>query len=1043
MVKLYTLDQCRIETAETVLFPRAQLQFGLAMYLILERGKPIPRRDLMKLFWPDRPDDAAAHPLRETLRKLRRKGVPIPADDMSQRIFIPKNAAWVDVEGLGELGVQELLAQKYTILNGYEEGVSAEFDDWVDETRLHVQTQVIKQLGKVVEHTKVSADWQTTLEAAERILELSPDHLRAREVAMHARKILQSRAGDRLTGVASATVLEGLSVREQASRSGILTPKGIYRASRDTALVGRVEDLQVLTAALQDAINGVGSGVYLHGTPGIGKSRLVRELTNIAKMDGAAVRKTACQGYDTHRPLSVFVDIVPSLRKLPGAQGCYPDTYEYLDRLTRHDTAATPPRLEAHEVEYLYERIRHALFDLVEAVAHEQPLVFVVENIQWCDPHSWALLRDMTVRLQSHGVLFVFTSRDHWREETSGHRLNCVRDYCLLPLPKTAIAEHIKDYIAALDKTAEADFVEWCAQVAEGNPYLSEELVNHWASTGKKFSAPQSLQSLIDERLRNLDEAELRILQTCAVLGRNSSYGRLSSVLQYPDYIFLSAIETLGSFGMLTTPQDVRMDDFIPILCRHDVLAEQAIDSLSDQGLRLLHYKIGTLLEEELERLNSATLLWDCAQHWNAAGNTDRAIKLGLACAGHLSTMGLTCDAIKVCQKILDFCTTPQERISTLEIYIRVLHLACEWTQASNHFDELHNLRRTLDQENELHDDLELIKFDIAWNLSHSWNEVIESALHCVSSSSANIKHRVEAGLLLLKMGTNLGDTELMHQVYGTLSPLISTLEASDAALYLTFQIVYHAICGDTDTCISASEQLLEFSRNRFKGTRLARHILTCAIGFRRNGYQSRGDSLFIEVFNLSNAEKAYALAGIAAQQLVCCRLDEGNIVGAQEWINRFEELDRPMEELWGQRTFMITMIQFALEENNLEQAEHLFKIHTESFPQVSTVAARAKLIALRIRLYILQGIDIQSVAALQDELYPLHLKLRGMGLQDFLTYSLYLSMMYCGRLVEARDLLNTYASNVRRDRSPLLGKIAKALSEDPSTSKNVQRVLV
>ena len=111
-----------------------------------------------------------------------------------------------------------------------------------------------------------------------------------------------------------------------------------------------------------------------------------------------------------------------------------------------------------------------------------------------------------------------------------------------------------------------------------------------------------------------------------------------------------------------------------------------------------------------------------------------------------------------------------------------------------------------------------------------------------------------------------------------------------------------------------------------------------------------------------------------------------------------------------------------------LSLAERLIATYTESFLRDSTVAARAKLLALIIRLRIVQRIDPGHVAILSDELYAMHIKLRGTGVQDFIALSLYLGMAYSRKEEEGRQLLGEYVADFRRDRSPLPQTIQQAL---------------
>src|SRR4029079_1447697 len=101
-----------------------------------------------------------------------------------------------------------------------------------------------------------------------------------------------------------------------------------------------------------------------------------------------------CRPSFVNRPLSVFIELAPLLRSLPGAIGCSPDTLQFLERLTRHEPSQVEKRVDT-EPGWVYGGIQRALFDMVEAVAHEAPLLVQIEDIHWLDAASEDLLREM------------------------------------------------------------------------------------------------------------------------------------------------------------------------------------------------------------------------------------------------------------------------------------------------------------------------------------------------------------------------------------------------------------------------------------------------------------------------------------------------------------------------------------------------------------------------------------------------------------------------------------------------------------------------
>src|SRR5688500_4741238 len=95
-----------------------------------------------------------------------------------------------------------------------------------------------------------------------------------------------------------------------------------YAMISEQHFVGRESSMEFLQGLLRDAKRGAGSAAFIWGEPGIGKSRLVQELTQVAALDDAQIVSTKCHPSDTSRPLSAFADFVPLLKTLPGALGC-------------------------------------------------------------------------------------------------------------------------------------------------------------------------------------------------------------------------------------------------------------------------------------------------------------------------------------------------------------------------------------------------------------------------------------------------------------------------------------------------------------------------------------------------------------------------------------------------------------------------------------------------------------------------------------------------------------------------------------------------
>src|SRR5439155_21549776 len=174
----------------------------------------------------------------------------------------------------------------------------------------------------------------------------------------------------------------------------------------DPPFVGRQHEMEHLTRKFERARLGNGSGALLLGEPGIGKSRISGELARFAELQGAQVQRAACRRADLDRPLSLFVDIVPQLRELPGALGCEPETFSFLKRLTEFEQRSVG-KSQAADSQLLFESVRSALFDLFDSITEERCFVLIIEDLQWLDDASGRILMQMVEWSDSKRVLFL------------------------------------------------------------------------------------------------------------------------------------------------------------------------------------------------------------------------------------------------------------------------------------------------------------------------------------------------------------------------------------------------------------------------------------------------------------------------------------------------------------------------------------------------------------------------------------------------------------------------------------------------------------
>jgi hypothetical protein len=1026
LVVLHLIGQSLIRTAVARITPRADLCFALASYLARERGKRVPRRVIERILWPVMPPLDAAHSLSELIHKLRTKGVAIARDDASC-IWLPRESTILDIDTIAEQPLAELATRDLTILPGYSPHVSPAYNDWLDDWRAHLHVLLIDEVVAGISRAKAGRDWRLMIDLARQALNLDPDNesavvARATAAEQIAR---ETHTGERAIARRNGWHRSAARLRESTPRARLSQPNASNTAARhtqDTPLVGRDLQMLRLRSNAMHTLDGGVTSTFISGTAGIGKSRLVREIVAWLRPRGAAICIAECERQDGHRPLSTFIRAVPMLQALPGAAGCAPDTVECLDRITRLTTGDWTPDADPDAMQ-LAATIRTAVIDLIDAIADEQPLVFVVEDVHWIDTASWSLLRTVAAKAQG-SVLLICTSRSSWQHVSWG-----APEYFHLeelpPLDAAATRTHTLDYLARAQRVADECYVTWCVETSNGNPYFVEELINYWVSTGDQYSAPPSLVALSEARLACIKPDALRLIQAAAILGKNSTVDLLRRMLEFPTHTIFTSVEELGDSGLLTVSGGTDLTGTAPVLCRHDLVRRAATRGLSAHGRALLHHAAARAMEAVATESRSAEILWDCADHWQAAGEVERSITAAIACARHLGEMGLVRDAIKRCELTLGMCPDEPARLRVLRAMAHAQYAARDWSDFCTTVAQVRSLEHSSILASPIHDDLELAELNAQRNIHRDWQGALEMTLRCIHSMSATVAHRVKATVIALKLATNTGELETMDTLYRD-AALLATSSEVDLMDRLTLTMVYHAIRGDIATGANAARELLRLAHQTLPLRHQLSVMLDCAGAIRRCGLAEEAERIYAALFDAAVELQCFDFVEDACHRLIEMHCDAGDMVGAVEWMTRFRKLRRPRGNVRRQRNLRLAFARVHLWQGQWDAAAKLLEAPKKAPPWEDPVAMfRSGALAMKIRLDIGRGAGTATVVRWIDELEPLNARLRLTGTQDYESHSLYLAYRYIGRSDTADQFLRTYVESERRDSSQLSPEIA------------------
>lgn len=664
---VHTLGTARIEGGTTTIRPSAAKRFALLLYLCSEQRRTASRILLQELLFPHLSEPKARHALRELVYELRQVGIPFTTD--VQTIALGSNVTVrVDSEELTptrRMTDAQVAGAMGGWLPEYAPIASERYTTWYEAYRADSIRAVLRALFAELGHAAAAGDWTRGERIARACLALDP----LNEQATFARAELLALNGDR----PSAMRCLDAYVSELGPDAALLAPEvaGLRRrvatlvASRPAPdvlpFVGRASEMTVVATALQAAATVGVQTVLLWGDPGIGKSRILDESMMRVELEGGIVLRCNAHPHDMQRPMGVFADLVPTLLKQRGAIGCSPTSMKWLQQLGgepvarvaqtgQNDRVEQVERMadEARLSEETANEIARALLDVLSAIASETRLVLVVDDVQWIDTASLALMRDITRGRRPVGLVFLLAAHDDVRVRASGQWGDHFVARHVGPLDAPMAASLIERKLDVADDE-EPTLIAWMVEAAAGNPFYLDILLTHYRTTGERFTVPERLSSLIDRRYAGLSRDARAVLEAVVGLGRYATVDRVERMLSLSGIAVMNAARELevGRFIVVTDVVAGRLQPF------HWLIAECVQRNATPLAQRILYRQIASHLEAEVMRAAEAApdvapdggLLWACAEAWVVAGEAAHAADLLTACAARAMRIGRAAEA--------------------------------------------------------------------------------------------------------------------------------------------------------------------------------------------------------------------------------------------------------------------------------------------------------------------------------------------------------------------------------------------------------------
>jgi adenylate cyclase len=331
----------------------------------------------------------------------------------------------------------------------------------------------------------------------------------------------------------------------------ITIPSHRHGRPNDPTLVGRKSELNIIAGVLDEACGGAGRVIGVLGSPGVGKSRIVRESVRLARSLGAEVFITYCESHTSDVPFHSVAELLRAQLGLMDVDsdaararvrdriaGGDPEDFLLLDDLLgiRHPEAALP--------DIDPDAWRRRLTALINSawLAQTTAALFVIEDAHWIDRVSESMFGDLLSVVPQTPSAVLVTYRPEYRGPLA--ELPGAQTISLSQLSDAETAALVDEFLGS-DPSVRAIRSLISARAA-GNPFFAQEMVRDLAERSvldgepcsyrcttdvAEVTVPATLHATLGARIDRLSAGAKQTLNAAAVIGSRFDAELLASVV--------------------------------------------------------------------------------------------------------------------------------------------------------------------------------------------------------------------------------------------------------------------------------------------------------------------------------------------------------------------------------------------------------------------------------------------------------------------------------------------------------------------------------
>ncbi len=495
--------------------------------------------------------------------------------------------------------------------------------------------------------------------------------------------------------------LKGISMPQAAWQiiaEQSISSRFVAHAAELTPMVDRTEIMAELLNTWGNVKRNKGCAVYCVGEAGIGKSRIVTELSTKIKTSTHFQLEYQCAPYHTNTAFYPLISgleaeagfehkdsktgrvhklgaLVKALERIsPNYRGDMPTYCELLSLTKQKDTGVVTVDPDEKK-----EKVFNSLINTMIALSKSRPVLMKVEDIQWVDPTTMELIERMIDVIAEHPILLLLTSRPGVNPNFVNHAN--VKTFDIERLPEKYIQELLNQVQIQSQHQLPFEVVDQILKRTEGIPLFIEELSKNILENEKDHlyssapspahegkSIPSTLQESLTARLDRLPEETRAIAHLAAVIGRDFDFDLLELVAKYKDKNLYRALTPLLEAQLVLQRQAPPNAKYS---FKHALMRDVAYETLLKSDRTTIHKRIVSILERHYPDLGTTTpeLL---ARHASDGDDAAKAAKYWLR-AGKSASVKYT--LIEARSHLLDAETVLKKLPSTAETKALLLNV--------------------------------------------------------------------------------------------------------------------------------------------------------------------------------------------------------------------------------------------------------------------------------------------------------------------------------------------------------------------------------